>query len=66
MLRWYKQVSRTFSWRKAIGYLACEQQTHFRSSLLFPPKNSVCEPEQQNDFRDVKLFVLMLAYQIKG
>ena len=31
-----------------------------------PPKNSVCEPEQQNDFRDVKLFVLMLAYQIKG
>ena len=31
-----------------------------------PPKNSVCEPEQQNDFRDVKPFVLMLAYQIKG
>ena len=31
-----------------------------------PPKNSVCEPEQQNDFRDVKPFVLMLAHQIKG
>ena len=24
-----------------------------------PPKNSVCEPEWQNDFRDVKPFVLM-------
>ena len=21
-----------------------------------PPKNSVCEPERQNDFRDVNLF----------
>ena len=31
-----------------------------------PPKNSVCEPERQNDFRDVKPFVLMLANQIKG
>ena len=31
-----------------------------------PPKNSVCEPERQNDFRDVKPFVLMLVYQIKG
>ena len=24
-----------------------------------PPKSSVCEPERQNDFRDVKPFVLM-------
>ena len=24
-----------------------------------PLKNSVCEPERQNDFRDVKPFVLM-------
>ena len=24
-----------------------------------PPKNSVCEPERQNDFRDVKPLVLM-------
>ena len=31
-----------------------------------PPKNSICEPELQNDFRDVKPFVLMLADQIKG
>ena len=31
-----------------------------------PPKNSVCEPGRQNDFRDVKPFVLMLANQIKG
>ena len=23
MLRWYKQVSRTFRWRKAIGYFDC-------------------------------------------
>ena len=23
-----------------------------------PPKNSVCEPERQNDFRDVKPFVI--------
>ena len=28
--------------------------------------NSVCEPEGENDFRDVKLFVLILANQIKG
>ena len=33
-------------------------------SLL--PKNSVCKPEWQNDFRDVQPFVLMLAYKIKG
>ena len=31
-----------------------------------PPKINVCEPEQQNDFRDVKPFVLKLANQIKG
>ena len=31
-----------------------------------PPKNNVFEPEWQNDFRDVKPFVLMLANQIKG
>ena len=31
-----------------------------------PPKNSVCEHERQNDFRDVKPFVLMLANQTKG
>ena len=31
-----------------------------------PPKNSVSKPERQNDFRDVKPFVLMLANQIKG
>ena len=24
-----------------------------------PPKNSICEPERQNDFRDVKPLVLM-------
>ena len=28
--------------------------------------SNVCEPEQQNDFRDVKPFALMLANQIKG
>ena len=31
-----------------------------------PPKKNVCEPERQNDFRDVKPFVSMLANQIKG
>ena len=31
-----------------------------------PPKNSVCEPKRQNDFRDVKPFVFMLANQIEG
>ena len=31
-----------------------------------PRKNSVCEPERQNDFHDVKSFVLMLVKQIKG
>ena len=29
----------------------------------FPPKSIICEPERQNDFRDVKPFVLMLANQ---
>ena len=43
-----------------------------RTADVFPvvafllPKNNVCEPEQQNDFRVVKSFVLMLANQIKG
>ena len=31
-----------------------------------PPKKNVCELEQQNDFHDLKPFVLMLANQIKG
>ena len=31
-----------------------------------PPKNNVCEPERQNDFSDLQLFVFMLANQIKG
>ena len=31
-----------------------------------PPKNGVCEPERQNDFLEVKPFVLMLVNQIKG
>ena len=29
-------------------------------------KSNVCEPEWQNDFRDVRSFVLMSANQIKG
>lgn len=29
-------------------------------------KNNVCEHDQQNDFRDLKPFVLMFANQIKG
>ena len=37
----------------------------FRVVASLPPKNSVCEPERQNDFRDVKPFVLMLASRIK-
>ena len=45
--------------------IACEQQTYFRSSLLSLRKINVCEPERQNDFRDVKPFVLMLANQIR-
>ena len=31
-----------------------------------PPNSNVCESERQNDFRDVKPFVLILANQIKG
>ena len=44
------------------GYLKI---TSLRSADAFPvvaslpPKNSVCEPERQSDFRDVKPFVLM-------
>ena len=45
--------------------LACEPQTYFRSSLL-SLRNNACEPERQNDFHDVKPFVLVLANQIKG
>ena len=46
--------------------------TSLRTADLFPvvaslsPKNNVCEPEWPNHFCDVKLFVLMLATQIKG
>ena len=32
----------------------------------FPPKNNVCEHKRQNDFPDVKAFVLMFTNQIKG
>ena len=47
--------------------LACEPQTYFRSSLnSLHPKNNVCEHERQNDFCDVKTFVLMFADQIKS
>ena len=28
-----------------------------------PPKNSVCEPERLNDFRDVRTFVFLLTNQ---
>ena len=51
---------------------ACLWVASLRSADVFPvvaslpPKNNVCEPEQQNDFRDLKAFVLMLANQIKG
>ena len=31
-----------------------------------PPKNNVCQPERQNDIRDVKAFVSSLTNQIKG
>lgn len=54
--------------------LEAKTDSHFCFSLIadvfpvvafLPPKNSACEPEQQNDFHDVELFVLMLANQIK-
>ena len=47
-------------------------QISLRTADVFPvvasllPKINVCEPERQNDFRDVEPFVLMLANQIKG
>ena len=46
-------------------WVACEQQTHFRSSLLSLRKIASANPSSQT-FCDVKPFVLMLAYQIKG
>ena len=45
--------------------IACERQTYFLSSLLSLRKINVCQPELQNDFRDVKPFVLILANQIR-
>ena len=45
--------------------LSLSQPWSFFSSLS-PSENSVCEPERQNDFHDVKSFALMLASQIKG
>ena len=57
-LFWTCEVSTLF-WQGfkqwAINRVAREQQTHFRSSLLEPPKNSVCDLERQNDFRDVSI-----------
>ena len=44
----------------------CEQQTHFRSSLLSLRKIASANPSSKTIFRNVKPFVLMLAYQIKG
>ena len=45
--------------------IACEQKTYFRWSLLSLRECNVCEPERQNDFLDVKPFVLVLANQIR-
>ena len=39
-------------------------QMYFRLSRFSPPKNNVCVPERQNDFRDVAAFVFSLANQI--
>ena len=47
-------------------WVACEQQTHFRSSLLSLRKIASANPSSKTIFRNVKPFVLMLAYQIKG
>ena len=47
-------------------------QPNMRTADVFPvvaslpPKNNVCEPQRQNDIRDVKAFVSSLANQIKG
>ena len=49
-----------------IGKVSLRTADAFPVVASLPPKNSVCEPERQNDFRDVKPFVLMLANQIKG
>ena len=55
----YIQPSRRFPRLRTGGRIS-----GLRFSL--PPKNNVCEPERQNDFGDVKPFVLILANQIKG
>ena len=60
--------------RKAVTYVFFARMSLYELFVLdafpvvasLPPKNSVCEPELQNDFCDVKPFVLMMANQIKG
>ena len=58
--------------QKSGQYRTCLSQSSLRTADLvpvvssLPPKNNVCEPERQNDIRDVKAFVSSLANQIKG
>ena len=44
----------------AIHYVACRRISGCRYT---PPKSNVCEPEPQNEFRDVTAFVFSLANQ---
>ena len=43
--------------------VACERRP-ISGCRLSPPKNTVCELEPRNDFRDVKTFVLLLTNKI--
>ena len=58
--------------QKSGQYRTCLSQPSLRTAdavpvvSSLPPKNNVCEPERQNDIRDVKAFVSSLANQIKG
>ena len=56
---------------KSAHYRTFLSQPSLRTADVFPvvaslpPKNNVCEPERQNNIRDVKAFVSSLANQIK-
>ena len=50
---------RIFLTFKSQQLLACEAPDAFPVVASLPQKNSVCEPERQNDFSDVKPLVLM-------
>ena len=74
---WTFQMNKTFEKKKNLRIIRGKSFMRSRHPSLrtedafpvvasLPPKNSVCESERQNDFRDVKPFALMWTNQIKG